>query len=400
VTTIITNELRLILELDFSQKVKHGRNVCGDTFHSVRLRDERRTISVLSDGLGSGVKASVLSTLTAVMASKFTAGFRDPRRTAEIIMRTLPICKERKISYATFTILDVDNNGLTRIMEYDNPPFVLIRDGLPFEIEKSIHLGNMAGKRKYSLKYSQFQMMSGDRLIFFSDGVTQSGLGSKTNPLGWGFGNAGKFILGTIKAKPEISARELSRRIVAQALLNDGGMSNDDITCGVAYFRNPRELLIVSGPPYEHEKDRELAGKVENHAGPKIICGGTTAKIISRELGRKIVFDLSKLGDKTPPPSIMDGVDLVSEGIITLGQTSEILKCGPEQLPSGNSPAHRIADMMLDSDIVKFVVGTRINDAYQAPDIPDELTLRKSIIRDIARILEEKYLKESVITYI
>jgi hypothetical protein len=400
VTGMGTNDRRLMLDVDFSQKVKHGRNVCGDTFHSVRLRDERRTISILSDGLGCGVKASVLSTLTAVMASKFTAGFHDPRRTAEIIMRTLPICKERKISYATFTILDFDRSGLTRIMEYDNPPFVLIRDGRPVEVEKSVQEGKMGRKRKYTLRYSQFQMMCGDRLICFSDGVTQSGIGGSGHPLGWGLGNARGFILETIRAEPEISARDLSRRIVAHAMLNDGGMASDDITCGVAYFRNPRELLIASGPPYDQGKDSELARKVKDHAGPKIICGGTTAKIISRELGRKIIFDLTRMGNNAPPPSIMDGVDLVTEGIITLGRTSEILKNGPEESASENSPARRIADMMLDSDIVRLIVGTRINDAYQAPDIPDEITLRKSIIREIARQLEEKYLKETVITYI
>ncbi len=395
-----TNDARLILEVDFTQKVKHGRNVCGDTFHSVRLRDEGRNISILSDGLGSGVKASVLSTLTAVMASKFTAGFRDPKRTAEIIMRTLPVCSERKISYATFTILDVDNGGFTRIMEYDNPAYLLIRDGRPVEMGKSVQEGMMGRKRRYTLKYSQFQMMCGDRLIFFSDGVTQSGIGGKANPLGWGLGNAEEFILEKIRANPEISARDLSRRIVAHAMLNDGGMASDDITCGVAYFRNPRELLIATGPPYDHGKDCELAGKVERHAGAKIICGGTTAKIISRELGRKIIFNLAKLGYGTPPPSIMDGVDFVTEGIITLGQTSEILKNGAEHAGSANCPAQRIADMMMDSDIVRFIVGTRINDAYQAPDIPDEITLRKSIVREIARVLEEKYLKETVINYI
>lgn len=203
----------------------------------------------------------------------------------------------------------------------------------------------------------------------------------------------GKFILDAIRAKPEISARDLSRRIVTKALLNDGGMSSDNIPCGVAYFRNPRELLIASGPPYDHGKEKELAGKVQNHAGPKIVSSGTTAKITSRELDRKIILDLSKLSDKAPPPSIMDGVDLVTEWIITLGQTSELLKSGSEQTITDNCPARRIGDMMLDSDIVMFIVGTRINDSYQTPDIPEEITLRKSIIRELSRILEEKYLK-------
>lgn len=393
-------EQKRIIEVDSFQKFKRDRLICGDTFYSIRLRDQGRTISILSDGLGSGVKANVLSTLTAVMAARFTAGYMDPRKSAEIIMRTLPICKERKISYATFTILDVDKSGAVSIVEYDNPSFLLIRDREPVEVETVTQEGRIGRKRRYSLRYSRFQMTCGDRLVCFSDGVTQSGIGRSKYPVGWGAENALKFVLEAVRATPEISAREISRRVVAQALVNDGGSASDDITCGVVYFRKPRELLIVSGPPYDKGKDRELARRFESHCGAKIICGGTTAKIISRELDRSITLDFSNLGLDEPPPSVMDGVDLVTEGIITLSRLSEMLKSGADLQASDNSPARRIFDMMLNSDIIRLIVGTRINEAYQDPDLPDEIALRKSIIRDIVRHLEEKYLKETEHCYI
>ena len=115
------DEGRYVIEVDHYQKFKHDQQVGGDTFYSVRMQDENRTISILSDGLGSGIKASVLSTLTAVMAARFTAGYRDVKHTSELIMKTLPVCSQRKISYATFTIIDIDGRGMARIIEYDNP---------------------------------------------------------------------------------------------------------------------------------------------------------------------------------------------------------------------------------------------------------------------------------------
>ena len=391
---------RYLIEVDYFQQFKHRQHVCGDTFYSTRIRDENRTISILSDGLGSGVKASVLSTLTAVMAARFAAGYRDVKKTAEIIMKTLPVCQERKISYATFTIIDIDNSGLARILEYDNPPAVVIKNNALTALTPTIITGQVSKKRSYALRYYQTPIVYGDRIICFSDGVSQSGVGMERFPLGWGWENAAALARGIIQENTSISARDLAKQIVSRALKNDAGRALDDITCGVVYYRKPRELLIMTGPPFDAKKDREMAALLERHQGCKIVCGGTTAKIIARELNRPVTFDLSQPLQRIPPASKMAGIDLVTEGIITLQHVANLLNDGNNIEQAEASPARQIAELMLNSDIIRFVVGTRINEAYQDPRVPEEIALRKSIIREIRHHLENKHVKETQIQFI
>src|SRR6516162_9871948 len=125
------------IEIDYSQRAKHGQLISGDVFLSEKVKEDGRIVSVLSDGLGSGVKASVLATMTATMALKFAATEMDIRRSAETIMDTLPICSVRKISYSTFTVVDMAGSGQTRIIEHGNPPFLLIRPSSGVLIEKT-----------------------------------------------------------------------------------------------------------------------------------------------------------------------------------------------------------------------------------------------------------------------
>lgn len=389
-----------VIEVDYAQQIKYQQHACGDSFFSTKIRDENRTISVLSDGLGSGVKANVLSTLTAVMAARFTSGYRDVKRTAEIIMQTLPICKERKISYATFTIIDIDGSGMARILEYDNPSVVIIRDQEIVPVEFAIIEGEGGARGAYTLRYLKFPIQYGDRIICFSDGVTQSGIGMQKFPLGWGWEKAAVFLQHTIAQNPLISARDLTRKLVQQAMLNDANKALDDITCGIVSYRQPRELLIVTGPPVDRAKDQEMAQRVKQHQGRTIICGGTTANLLARELNRPIRLDLSKPLCNAPPASFMEGIDLVTEGIITLQRVADLLKESGDAEPQATSPARQVVDLMLDSDLIRFVVGTRINDAYQDPHLPQEIALRRTIIREILHHLESKHLKETQIQYI
>lgn len=394
------NSGRYLIEVDHYQQYKHHQQVGGDTFFCTRLRDEDRTISILSDGLGSGVKASVLSTLTAVMAGRFTAGYRDVKRTSELIMKTLPVCSERKISYATFTIVDIDGRGLARIIEYDNPPVILIRNHQVLQLESDAMTGQVGSQRPYTLNYYNIPIQYGDRLMFFSDGVSQSGIGLNTFPLGWGRDRAAALACEIIHANPSVSARDLAKAIVQQAVRNDANHALDDITCGVVYYRKPRELMIISGPPFDPAKDQDMAAMLARHQGRKIICGGTTAKLMARELGREVTFDLSTLKPGIPPASRMDGIDLVTEGILTLRHVANVLQDRQQEPDDPTSPAHQIVNMMLDSDIIRFVVGTRINEAYQDPRIPEEIALRRSLIREIVHHLETTHLKETHVQFI
>lgn len=388
------------IEIDHYQRFKDKQHVGGDSFLSRKLKDENRIISVLSDGLGSGIKANVLSTLTATMALNYISNSFDIKKAAQVIMRTLPVCKERKISYSTFTIVDINEHGRARIIEYDNPSYILIRNGEIINFPKqNIELENV-GEKKAVLHFSEFDIEMGDRIVLFSDGVSQSGIGSKKYPLGWGEEEVGNFVKSELYDNPKMSARELAQSVVSRALTNNQYKALDDITCGVVNIREPRKLLVVSGPPIDKNKDKELAEAVQNFTGCKVICGGTTAKIISRELDESISVDLKHFDKEVPPISFMNGIDLITEGTITLGKVVELLESEKdiEDLP-GNG-AGKIVNIILNSDIIEFIVGTKINDAHQDPNIPVELEIRRNIFKRIVQIIESKHLKSTSLKFI
>ena len=381
------------IDVDFCQKAKSGQVISGDVFLSRKIREEDRIISVLSDGLGSGVKASVLANLTATMALRYTSAFVDVRQSAKTIMDTLPICEKRKISYSTFTIVDLDEDGKTRVIEHGNPPLVLLRGQTPVPLRRDSF--TLEAWKDRVIHYSEFDTQLGDRIVYFSDGASQSGLGQIGMPLGWGQANVVQFLTGQVQQENEISAHELSRRLVVEAAAHDGRGPKDDITCGVVYYRRPRRLLIITGPPFCKERDGELAEKVRTFNGRKAICGGTTANIIARLLNRPVSMSLAQLTPDIPPAAEMEGVDLVTEGTVTLAKAAEILEHGPRGEDQRKNPARDLATLMLESDIVEFVVGTRINEAHQDPNVPVELDLRRNIIRKIASLLETRHLKEA-----
>lgn len=387
----------LFLEVDFAQEMKSGENICGDCFLSRKTTGSQRTISVLSDGLGSGVKANILSSMTATMAQRFISSNMEIIHSAEVMMDALPVCQVRKISYATFTIVDCVPDGRTRIIEMDNPPFLLIRKGEIVPVKGNV---TTSGKWKdRSITVSEFNTLPEDRIIIMSDGITQSGMGKWATPLGWRLEGAMEFALHRVRKDPGISARELSRAIMREALAKEEHSEpGDDMTCAVLYFRNPRRLTLLTGPPFKKEDDREYARILEEGDGWKIICGGTTAKIIGRELGRTIKTDLDTARSGLPPLSSMDGVDLITEGILTLTKTLGVLE-GKESARS-SGPASRLVNMFLESDMIDFVVGSRINEAHQDPTLPQEIEIRRNIVKNISAILEKKYLKTVTIRYI
>jgi hypothetical protein len=387
------------IEVDFCQRAKHGQMIAGDVFLSEKVKEEGRVVSVLSDGLGSGVKASVLATMTATMALKFAASAMEIRRSAEIIMDALPICSVRKISYSTFTVVDMAGTGQTRIIEHGNPPFLLIRPEGRLQVEKTEVRPERWQDRVIS--YTSFEVQKEDRIVFFSDGISQAGMGEYRTPFGWGSASVETFVREQIVRHPQVSARELARTLVARAEEVDGLTAKDDITCGVVYFRSPRQLLVMTGAPFNRAHDQDLARMAEKTPGRKVICGGTTANIIARQLKREIQIDLRQARDaRVPPLARMEGFDLVTEGILTLGEVLRLLEEGfaPEELKS--NAAVRLAGMLLDSDVVKFAVGTRINEAHQDPNIPVELDLRRNIVKRIARVLETKHMKRVGIQYL
>ena len=390
----------LIIEIGSYQLSKNGKVVCGDTFLSKKVSGENRYVAVLSDGLGSGIKANVLSSLTASMALNFRLHHEPIIKSARWIMDTLPIDSIRGISYSTFTIVDVDFEGDTTVIEYGNPSFFIERNGEIINPARETMQLNQSGKVK-ELDVSSFNLLENDRLVMVSDGITQSGIGNPSMPFGWGNENLQDFVVRKNTKHNLISASELAMSVVKKASQNDIFKLQDDASCAVFFRRKPRQLLICSGPPYTAAKDKYLADAVDGFDGARILCGGTTAKIISRELNKEIMPEsLETMNYGLPPAFKMEGIDLVTEGILTLETVYKMIKTIQNQEIPTEGPAAAIVRYMMNADVIHFLVGTCVNMAHQDPNLPVELEIRRNVIKKIISVLEEKFLKQVIVQYL
>ena len=417
------------IDIDYSQLFKSGQKIGGDVFLLDRDPGSNIITATLSDGLGSGVKANVLASLTSHMANKLSFSPMDLSHSAEIIMDTLPVDRDKGISYSTFTIARIafadDKSFISAdLVEYDNPESLRFSYSEPVEWEKhATKLRRKAAIKEEIVYASSFDMKLGDRLIFFSDGVAQAGapLGSfrdegvsihatpgaphrRNEPQPerlkeWGIDNVREFICGILKQRPAINSRDLARAIVTEAYKRDNYHPNDDITCAVIAIRKPSRVLIITGAPRNRESDKRLGEMIRNFDGFIIVCGGTTAKIVARELNKEVKADKTPSGN-LPPASIIDGIDLVTEGMLTLAEVGNrledkvLLKHMPED------PAKRIIKILREIDQAQIIVGTKINDDTEDPAAAAKIGVRFPVIEKIVRSLERNYLKEVDVRYL
>ena len=384
----------IFVEMECCQLNHHGEDVCGDDHLFERIESENRHLAVLSDGLGSGIKANLLSTMTTTMALKFIRSNMDVLQSAEIIMDTLPVCEVRKVSYATFTIFDIQIGGRCRAIEMDNPAFIHLRNGNDLRLERKTLVSERWPSRK--VQVSNFHLIRNDRLITFSDGVTQAGLGCPGFKFGWRRDGVLAYIRENINKNPDISAMDLSRSVVnAARTRNENNLCRDDISCMVIYLRAPRKLRLLTGPPFHEESDAAFAELVRNFEGKTILCGGTTTKIVSRELHRPVDVDLKLLPQSggLPPPSKMSGIDLVTEGILTLTDVAQRIEQGDALATALPLASRKMVELFRGSDEIELVVGTRVNEAHQDPSLPVDLEIRRNIVKHLKKVLEEKYRK-------
>ena len=387
----------MFIDIDCAQEKKYNQNTYGDYFLSKRYPDKDALIAVLSDGLGSGIKANILATMTATMLLKFVEAGADMKMACEVIMNSLPVCKVRKISYSTFSVAHCSEDGEVKIIEEGNPKFIYISDGKVIEPEYTV-IDSDTFKNRHMHVYN-LKLKLGDRLVFCSDGVTQAGLGNPELKLGLRRSGLMRFLLEKINDTPDISSSELSQFVVRIAKNTETDRkAKDDISCCVIYYREPRRALIFTGPPYHQEKDYEYAHEFYESKAKKAICGGTTANLISRELQIPVKCNITRSVGKLPAVSSMEGVDLVTEGILTLTRTIEYLENGFNE--KEKDAAYELMQFLLNSDCIEFMVGAKLNQAHYDPNLPIEIEIRKNIVKKMAKILEDKYIKRVTLRYI
>ena len=205
------------------------------------------------------------------------------------------------------------------------------------------------------------------------------------------------LVLEKLKQDPEISSSELSSYLVKQARnIETDRNPKDDMSALVLYCREPRKSLIFTGPPFNQKNDTQYAQTFKDFKGKKVIAGGTTANLISRELNIPITMDTTISIGKLPSCSYMEGVDLVTEGILTLTQTLEYLENGEWDI---DNAAGKLVKFLLDSDCIYFMVGAKLNQAHYNPTLPIEIEIRKNIIKKMKVVLQDKYFKKVSVQY-
>lgn len=380
------------------QNCKNER-ICGDTFLYRHSNAGTRSIAVLSDGMGHGVKANILSTLTASMIINFDYQNDNITKIAQMIINTLPICSIRKISYSTFSIVDINHTtGLVTIIEYDNPQSLIYREGEQLKCDWECHIVESSFDRKpQTILTTQFKFRNSDRIVFMSDGVTQSGLGTEDFPFGWRRKNVDEFVRQTLRLNPSITSAELASKVLVKSVNYDEGYTKDDISCGVITVRKVKQMLLSSCPPISDEYNDKLISILDDFEGPKVICGYHLAKLISEIKGIDIQKDSFSLDFDIQPAWHMKGVDMISESLATLNKVYEMLQ-NNEYYTDAVGPAADVCRMLLDNDSIHMLIGLRRGNGGMY--MVDEYELRRKVMRYIARILEKKYSKEVKIQFI
>lgn len=373
--------------------------ICGDTFFYKRMHGGDRSIIVLSDGMGHGVKANVLSTLTASMIINFDYSCDDIRKMAEMVLKSLPVCSVRKISYSTFSIVDI--NHKTRdavIIEFDNPQCLIYRDGSELKCDwECVMIENNERPRPATILYTTFKIKESDRIVVMSDGVTQSGLGSEKYPFGWGRPAVAAYIARLLKANPLASSTYLATKILGESIRNDNYCTKDDVSCVVVGVRPSKRLLLCSCPPSHPDMNQELVDYISSFVGLKVICGYHLAQLVSKISGKSITKERLSPDPDVQPAWRMEGVSLISESLVTLNKIYEMLQ-NKEAFTIDVGAAADIYNMLISSDDIEMLIGACKGNGgiYMV----DEYELRRKVLRYIARLLEKKYSKVVAIKYL
>lgn len=377
--------MRVAVDSFYHSLNKHNEELCGDRVAIVHT--PQSFICVLADGLGSGVKANILATLTATILAEMLKSGVELHEAVYTLTSTLPTCKERQVAYSTFSTLQVFNNGEAVLIEFDNPKAIILRNGNEVEVIKhSIHIQNRL------VVESRFKCKANDLIVLVSDGVLHAGLGTILN-FGWKRKDVIAHLITTMRKDDK--AREIGEHLMI--VVNDLYQSHpmDDSTVVVARIVDRTKTVVMVGPPRRSEDDNDTVLKLLSADGKKIVCGGTTAQIVSRFLKEEIRLDENiSLNSDLPPTAQIRGIDLVTEGVLTLGRVGDLLVdcvASKQQLDhlcsiEAKDGAIKMVQMLLsESSEIVFLAGLADNPAHsQVAYSPLSLRFKVRLIERIA----------------
>ena len=379
--------MKMHVDTAYRSLFKYGEELCGDNVRITRTEDS--VFAVLADGLGSGVKANILSTLTSTIISTMLTEVAAMEQAVETIVSTLPICSVRKLAYSTFSVLQIKDTGEAYLAEFDNPACIFIRNGELMELEMTDK--EYAGKTVYE---SRFTVFPGDVLALISDGVVYAGVGSILN-FGWTWESVAEWLRKeSLKEKSAPRLAAALSQAVKELYMDKPG---DDSTVMVARI-SPRQVVnMFAGPPKNKDDDPKMVRDFMTSSGKKLICGGSSANIVARVLNRSIETSLDYVDPLIPPIATIQGIDLVTEGVLTLSRTVEILQEYLDhetdsfyfkKLDEKNGAAMLAKILLEECTTLNLFIGTAINPAHQNPGLPSDLSIKLKLIDKLCGLME------------
>ena len=364
-----------------------GEQLCGDHIDIVE-QDENSTVIVLADGLGSGVKASILSTLTSKIISTMMAEGIRLEECASTIAETLPICSVRGVAYSTFTIIHLIENQRVELIQYDNPAVIFFRDGDLFNYPKQEL--NICDKKVLK---TQLKLEEGDVMIAMSDGCPHAGIGLSYN-FGWKWEDIAEFMRGMTIAG--YSAKTLATMLVDECNKEYGYHPGDDASACVVRIRKREPMNILFGPPKNRDDCRRMMSLFFSKEGKHIVCGGTTSSIAAAYLKKPLKVSLRFERSDIPPTATIEGVDLVTEGVITISKVIEYAKDALadnllyEEWNFNRDGASLIARLLFEEATdINFYVGRAVNPAHQNPDLPINFNIKMNLVEELSDCLKQ-----------
>ena len=377
----------LCADIGYKSINHYGEQLCGDHVDIVEP-DDNSTVIVLSDGLGSGVKASILSTLTAKIISTMLAEGLSLEECVETIAATLPVCSVRGVAYSTFTIIHLKNNETAELIQYDNPHAIIIRDEAVWDYPKTEM--NIGGKKIYK---SVIKLQEDDIFVAMSDGCPHAGIG-----IGYNFGWKRDDIATFMESLSHVgyTAKTLSTMLVDECDKLYGHQPGDDATACVVRIRKRVPMNMMFGPPSNRDDNDRMMSLFFSKEGKHIICGGTTSSIAAKYLHKPLKATLNFEMSDVPPIAEIEGVDLVTEGVITVNKVVEYAKdyLGEnkhyEHWSFKRDGASLICRLLFEEATdINFFVGRAINPAHQNPDLPINFNIKMNLVEELSKSLKK-----------
>ncbi|MBO5333229.1 MAG: SpoIIE family protein phosphatase [Clostridia bacterium] len=377
----------LCADIGYKSINHYGEELCGDHVDIVEPSDDS-TVIVLSDGLGSGVKASILSTLTSKIISTMLAEGLSLEECVETIAATLPVCSIRGVAYSTFTIVHLKNNQTAELIQYDNPHIIIIRDEKNWDYPKTEM--NIGGKKIFK---SVIKLQENDIFVMMSDGCPHAGIGMLYN-FGWKREDIIDFI--ETLAPAGYTAKTLSTMLVDECDNLYGHEPGDDATACVVRIRKRIPMNMLFGPPSNRDDADRMMSLFFSKEGKHIICGGTTSTIAANFLRKPLRASLNFEQSDIPPIAELEGVDLVTEGVITVNRVVEYAKdyLGEnkhyEHWSFKKDGASLICRLLFEEATdINFYVGRAINPAHQNPDLPINFNIKMNLVEELSKALKK-----------